>query len=83
MATSLCEVQENEVIALQAIYGQNFVDLREKDLKSSNIKNKSLFEPPFYKITLFPSNSDSQDRININKSHIDFKVKCSSEYPNE
>jgi hypothetical protein len=85
------ERQENEVVALKSIYSNFFADLREE---LTNHKNASFREKkantnnqndgyPFFKITLFPVNTQSQETFSEPFVQIDLKIKFTSEYPNE
>jgi hypothetical protein len=77
----LIERQKNEVCALQSIFGSYFFDLREKE-NTNQLDNSYI--PPLIRITLFPQNSESQLLLlNENLVQIDFKIKCSINYPNE
>lgn len=78
----LIERQKNEVCALQSIFGSYFFDLREKE-NTNQLDNS--YVPPLIRITLFPQNSESQLMLQNDKDpvQIDFKIKCSINYPNE
>ena len=86
---NLREIQENEIIALKAIYCNDFEDLRS-DKKSNQIvgaKEKKSFLPgdnnvPLVRVTLFPQNSQSQHERNL-YVQIDLRVKFTPNYPNE
>ena len=78
----LIERQKNEVCALQSIFGSYFFDLREKE-NTNQLDNSYI--PPLIRITLLPQNSESQLLLLNDKDcvQIDFKIKCSINYPNE
>ena len=68
--------QKDEIKALKSIYAEKFSSLNENDAKktSNNLK---------FKITLFPTKSQSQYETNKFYVQIDLVVEFTSGYPNE
>lgn len=68
--------QKDEIKALKSIYAENFSNLNENDTKktSNNLK---------FKITLFPTKSQSQYEQKQFYVKIDLVVEFTSDYPNE
>uniref|UniRef100_A0A915JF53 RWD domain-containing protein n=1 Tax=Romanomermis culicivorax TaxID=13658 RepID=A0A915JF53_ROMCU len=68
------EEQDNEVQVLQALYVDDFIDLRTKDAWK-------VWRPPEFFITLHPSNTESS--ANSGEVSIDLHVKLTNEYPHK
>ena len=86
------ERQENEVIALQSIYLNECVDLREELAANANAKGAksganatAVPAPniPVLRIRLFPQNSQSQGSHRDLYVQIDLRIKMTPNYPNE